>query len=189
MTDPDRSPRPKAPRKITAAYLERAALFYLERYASSVENLRRVLMDKVRRSCHYHGDGLEEAAAFIDPLLEKLVSKGLLNDQDYGQMRALSLHRRGTSLRAIRLKLAQKGLSEDAITKSLTGLEEEIDSGNLERDAAINLAKRRRMGPWRSPEKREAYRDKDLAAMARAGFGYDLSRDIIDAETSEDLSD
>ncbi len=39
MPPDDAKPRP--PRPVTAAYLERAALAYHERYASSSENLRR----------------------------------------------------------------------------------------------------------------------------------------------------
>jgi regulatory protein len=81
----------------------------------------------------------------------------------------------------------EKGLSEDDITYALDALEEETQSENLERDAAIALARRRRLGPWRLPEKREDMKEKDLAAMARAGFSYDLARDVIEAESIEEL--
>mgnify|MGYP007004680707 CR=1 FL=1 len=43
-------------------------------------------------------------------------------------------------------------------------------------------AKRRRLGPWRRPGTREAHRDRDLAAMARAGFPYGLGRRVIEAD-------
>ncbi|MDE0409722.1 MAG: RecX family transcriptional regulator, partial [Alphaproteobacteria bacterium] len=44
------------------------------------------------------------------------------------------------------------------------------------------LARRRRLGPWRDPAERAARRQKDLAAMARAGFRLDVARQVIDAE-------
>ena len=54
MTD-DEKPR-KPPRQVTPAYLQRAALAYLERYASSAENLRRVLKRKVDKRCRLRGE-------------------------------------------------------------------------------------------------------------------------------------
>ena len=52
----------RGPRRITPSYLENAALFYLERYATSVAHFRRVLMNKVRRSARFHGTDVEEGA-------------------------------------------------------------------------------------------------------------------------------
>jgi len=48
-------------------------------------------------------------------------------------------------------------------------------------------ARRRRLGPYRMPEVRAERRDKDLAALARAGFDYDTARRVIEAETLDDL--
>jgi regulatory protein len=47
--------------------------------------------------------------------------------------------------------------------------------------AARALARRRRLGPYR-PGERAPYRDKDLAALARAGFRYDVARAVVDGE-------
>ena len=47
--------RRRVPRKATPKRLERVALHYLERYSSSSENLRRVLMRRVERSARAHG--------------------------------------------------------------------------------------------------------------------------------------
>jgi regulatory protein len=43
------------------------------------------------------------------------------------------------------------------------------------------VARRRRLGPYR-PAERATFREKDLAALARAGFGFALARSVIDAE-------
>ena len=50
---PDR--KRAAPAKITATSLNNIALHYLERFASSAENLRRVLLRRVRRAAAHHG--------------------------------------------------------------------------------------------------------------------------------------
>lgn len=177
----------KIPKPITKQSLRNAALRYIDRFATSRENLRQVLMRRVQKSNYYHDTSIQEGIDWIEELLNKLEEAKLINDALYAEGRASSLHRKGSSIKVIRLKLMEKGLSEENITHALDALAEETQSTNLERDAAIALARRRRLGPWRDPEKREDLKQKDLAAMARAGFSYDLARDIIEATSVEEL--
>ncbi len=51
-----------------------------------------------------------------------------------------------------------------------------------EQRAAAALARRRRLGPYRAAEDRKDHRLRDLAAMARAGFAYDVAKKVIDAK-------
>ena len=51
------------------------------------------------------------------------------------------------------------------------------------------LARRRRLGPFRLPEQRADRRTKDLAAMARAGFAFDVARKVIDATDPDALDE
>lgn len=185
----DTRPEPKIPKPVTQQSLRNAALRYVDRFATSRDNLRSVLMRRVHTSHHHHDTSIEEAVIWIEELLDKLEKAKFINDQSYAEMRAGSLHRKGNSVRVISMKLKEKGLSEDNISKALDTLRLETDSTNLERDAALILAKRRRMGPWRAPEKRAEMKDKDLARLARAGFSYDLAREIIEAETVAELED
>ena len=164
-----------APARITPSYLENAALHYLERFASSRANLRRVLMRKVDRSLAHWGGEREPAAALVDVVLAKLSGLGYLDDAAYAAQKAASLHRRGRPARGIRAALAAKGVEAAAVDDALAGL----DAPDL--SAAINLARRRRLGPFRTDDAREAMRQKDLAALARAGFDYDTARRVIDA--------
>jgi len=177
----------KIPRPLTKESLRHKALRYIDRFATSRENLRNVLMRHVQTSNYYHETSIQDGIDWIEDLLNKLEAANFINDARYAEGRAGALHRKGTSQRVIRMKLMEKGLSENHIAQALTALKEETQSENLERDAALALAKRRKLGPYRLPEKREAYKEKDLAAMARAGFSYDLARDIIEAESVEDL--
>jgi hypothetical protein len=54
--DGDKRRERKPPRRITADYLQRAAMHYLERYSAPAAQLRRVLARKVALSCRFHGD-------------------------------------------------------------------------------------------------------------------------------------
>lgn len=180
----------RAPRKITPAYLERAALHHLERFASSSENLRRVLDRRVLRSARHHGTDPDEATPWIDALIERFRSSGLLDDVAYATGRAVSLFRRGDSQRAIRAKLAAKGVGPDDIDRALEALRDETGASalsggdsrdpSLDEQAAANYVRRRRIGPHRPPEAREANRQRDLAALARAGFSYDVAIAALD---------
>lgn len=177
----------RPPKRVTPQYLENAALHYLERFASSSANLRRVLMRRVDRSVQEHGTDREEAAKWVDDLLERCQRSGLLDDAGYARMKAESLHRRGASTRSIREKLAAKGVARDAVDGALERVREDVEGGDLDLAAALALARRRRLGPYRAPESRAAHRDKDLAALGRAGFAYEIARRVVDAEDTAEL--
>src|SRR3546814_13752721 len=85
--DAKRQRHRKGPRKATADSLANAALFYLQRYASSAENLRRVLMRRVERSVRAHGTDRAEGAALVDRLVARYREAGLLDDGAYAEMR------------------------------------------------------------------------------------------------------
>lgn len=186
-----RKPRwPRRPRKATAAYLERVALWYLERYAASTASLRRVLERRVDRSAKEHGTDPGEGRAAIRDLIERFERSGLLDDRRFAESRARSLHERGTSVRMIRSKLMAKGIAADLIDGAIETLSEDLgdDVGDLNAAAAVRYARRRRLGVFRDPERRAERRERDLAAMARAGFDFDTARRIVDAEDPDDIA-
>lgn len=170
---------PAAARPVTAAYLERAAMAYLERYASSGENLRRVLERKVRRRCRERGEDPESFMPLIAETLRKLATSGLVDDVRYAEGRVASLRRRGGSTRAIAAKLAAKGVGREVAQDAIAAHEGD------DVEAARALARRRRLGPHRSRD-REAHRDKDVASLARAGFSLRVAKAVVDAEGDED---
>ncbi len=175
----------RRPRKVTAKSLDNAALHYLQRFATSAENLRRVLMRRVERSARAHETDRDEGAAHVDALVERFVSAGLVDDRVYAEGRALSLHRRGTAARVIRGRLRQKGVGDDDIEAALATVAEENPDGDLA--AAVNLARRRRLGPYRSTGPEPDRRQRDLAALARAGFSYDIARRVLDGDGVDEI--
>jgi regulatory protein len=173
-------------RPLTAASLENAALHYLSRFASSSGNLRRVLMRKVARTARASG-GEDDGAAgakMVDGIIARYLDSGLLNDRAYAAQTATSLARRGASRFAIAGKLAQKGVDAEIAAEAIAALEE---PGTSELAAACALVRRRRLGPYRAPGKRAEFRAKDLASLARAGFGVDLARRVLTAPDIETL--
>lgn len=177
------TPRRKAPKKATARHLENAGRHYLGRFASSAANFRRVMMRRVDRSARAHGTDREAGAAMVDELVARFAGAGLLDDATYARGRALTLFRRGASRRAIRGALNSKGVGGDDIDAALAHLADEAAEPELA--AALTYAKRRRLGPFRAPSERETRRQKDLAALARVGFGYGVARQVIEAVSPE----
>jgi regulatory protein len=175
----------KPPRPVTAVSLENAAVYYLSRFASSSGNLRRVLMRKVARGARNAEGQAEIGAQMVDALIARYLEKGLLNDHTYAAQAASSLARRGASRYSIAGKLAQKGVDRELVSQTISDLDEEGESSELA--AACALARRKRMGPYRTPDKRSDFRDKDLASMARAGFRLDLARRVLQAKDVEAL--
>lgn len=181
MADSERPPgqgaRPaRAPRRINADYLQRAALHYLERYAAPAAQLRRVLARKIAVSCRYHDQDPALHAEALDDVVARCVASGLVDDRRFAEARAATLRRRGQSSRSVAAKLAAKGVARE--------LASEFASADADQEiaAARAAAKRRRLGPWRRQDDRAAARQKDLAALARLGFGYATARAVIDGD-------
>jgi len=169
----------------TPERLERVALFHLERYATSVANLRRLLLRRVARAAEVHGDDPAEGAAAVEALLVRLQAAGLLDDRLYAEARAFGLNRRGASSRGIGARLAAKGVGAEDIARALDSLAGEFARPDLA--AALAFARRRRLGPYRPADARATARTKDLASLGRQGFSYGLAVTVIDAEDPEAL--
>jgi len=188
--------RARGPRKATPKHLENAALHYLGRFASSAENLKRVLMRKVQRSARIHGTDVDEDRATVERLVAQFARAGLVDDAAYAAARAASLHRRGAAPKLIAARLREKGVAAEPIADVLKALGDG-GAADVELAAAINLARRRRLGPYsprgrakgRATDKRRAGREREkaLAALARAGFSYDVARRVIDADDTDEL--
>lgn len=167
----------KQPRKVSARYLENAALHYLKRYSATVSQLRQVLMRRVDRSVRFHGGERTEAVGWVNALVEKLVRDGLVNDTAYAEVKAHSLRASGRSARVIAQKLKLKGVAKEVVAEQVA-----VASAEVSEDAAALIwARKKRLGPFRRDLKTRAdNRQRDLASLARAGFSFALAKKIID---------
>jgi regulatory protein len=184
---------------VERAWLEAAALFYLERYQASAESLRRVLMRRIwRRQRLERGrsvgepeaseGGSVEAQMMVDALIDRYLAAGILDDRAFTRAKVGTLHRRGYSKRAIAVRLRAKGGERDLITHELAADDGELRPGG-DLGAAVALARRRRLGPFRSGD-HAAMAARDLAVLCRAGFEPRLARRVIgcvDEPALEDL--
>ena len=157
-------------------------MHYLERYSSSSTNLRRVLMRRIHRSIAHWGDDLETAIGCLDLVLSKLTRLGYLDDSRYALARAGVLRARGGSTLKVKAGLAAKGVNKELIDMALSQLAERGDGGDLE--AAFVYARKRRLGPYRISG-RDEFRDRDLAALGRAGFSWAVAKRVVDTRQDE----
>lgn len=188
------APRParaarKLPRKVSAQSLENVALYYLARFSAPSAHLRRVLLRRVEQSVRAHDTDPAEGHRLVDALIERFCRSGLLDDTAYAAGKARSLRRRGTSRVVIGRSLRAKGLSAEQVERAMAGLADEAAAASgADSDviAAARLAQRKRLGPFRAAARADA-RNRDMAALARAGFSYDVARRTIDAESADTL--
>lgn len=170
-------------RDIGPELIERWALHYLGRYASSAENLRRVLMRRARR---FSAETAPAATELIDALIARYRQSGLIDDAAYAAARVQSLHRHGESMRAMRARLAAKGVAAADATEAISRLRTVAPDPDLV--AACAFARRRRLGPYR----RSAIdHSRELAAFARAGFSRRIAEAVLacaDVEAVEALA-
>ncbi len=177
----------KPPKKATARHLENVALWYLQRFAASADSLRKVLMRRVEKSARAHDTDRDEGAAFVEDIIARFRKSSLLDDRVYAEGRTLSLHRRGISTHGIHARLAAKGVGAEDIDAALTTLRDQTDNPDLA--AAIAYARRRRIGPYRTRGDRDELKERDLAALARQGFGYHIARRVIEATNIAELEE
>jgi regulatory protein len=167
---------------VDGALIERWALAYLGRFSSSAENLRRVLLRRVRKRLPDDRVAATRAAAVIDMLIARYRVSGLLDDAAYAAGRARARLRRGQSLRTIRAGLAAKGVAAEDAETAIAALGDEAGDPNLV--AAVVFARRRRLGPYR---RAPAETVKELAAFARAGFARAAAEAVLRCTTPDEV--
>jgi regulatory protein len=114
----------------------------------------------------------------------RATSSGLIDDPSFAVQRARSLVRRGKAPSQVKSALAAKGIESDDAAQAMVTLGDEM--ADIGRTAALNLARRRRLGPFRQSARAE-HRERDLATLARAGHPYELARWVVDAVDGETL--
>ena len=183
-------PRRKHIKVQTPEYLSNVALYYLSRFAASEASLRRVLENRLRRAAMAHPSFADDKAAqenlrqAIDTIVAQHKRTGVLDDVAYADMKVRSQRRSGRSARRITQQLQLKGIAAEIIAAALKPNDDEENGEDAERKAALAFARRRGLGPFRKSQKDlpDNVRRKDFATMARAGFAYDTTRDVLGGE-------
>jgi regulatory protein len=157
--------RPAKP--LDPARLEEMALAYVARFSTSAAKFERYLTRKLREK-GWEGEGEPPVAETV----ARYVELGYIDDESYARMKSGSLLRRGYGARRVNQALGQAGIAEE--------LRAEVAPRQVAaREAAATYARRRRFGPYGVAD--PATREKQLAAMVRAGHGFDAARALVDA--------
>ena len=146
------------------------AIYYLSKYSSSKKNLEFILKKKIRRLSD------EKKIRFhlyneIQIIIEKLEKLNLINDQVFVESKIQSLQYQAKSKNYIKQYLLQKGIDKQLIEEQISLFYE--NNKNLEKENALKFAKKRNL-----LDNDQDYQKK-LSKMARAGFNYDIAKEIL----------
>lgn len=165
------------------------AVHYLGRYTASRQRLREVLgRFAMRKLEHMPPTEVRDA---IDVVIEKCVSYGYVDDAQFAMTQVRSQRRQGRSRIGIKQRLRVHRLDSELIDAAF----EDVDNGITDADlmAALNYAKRRRLGPFKTRGHDDpSINQKHMASLARAGFAMTICSQIIGLEdpiAAEDLAD
>jgi regulatory protein len=183
MAPPSQSPRRtrerRAPRPLDAARLDELALAYVARFATSAAKLG----DYCRRKLRERGwTGQDEGSQPPDvgALVARFVAAGYVDDAAFARARTGSLLRRGYGERRIEQALRGAGIGDEDRQGAR-------HSQRAAREAALALLRKKGFGPFAKGElaSREQ-RQKQLAAMLRAGHPLDIARELLNAASEEE---
>jgi regulatory protein len=167
-----RSPKVKPP--LDADALQRAALFYAGRYATTRAKLATYLGRKLRER---GWSGAEPPP--VEELVERMATLGYVDDRAFASARASALSRRGYGARRVGAALREAGIAEEDAADA-----REIASSEAWQ-AALRFAQRRRIGPFSQTEADRPAREKALASMLRAGHPMGIARRFVAARSGE----
>lgn len=167
---------PRARPTLDSATLERLALGYVSRYATSRAKLRAYLIRKISERGWVEGeDGTPRGEEVIDGLVQRFAERGYVDDRALAEARARSMTARGYGARRLASELHALGISEGDAAGA------RVDAGEHVWDAALRFAQRRRIGPFAVTAADEAGRRRAFAAMMRAGHAPEIAKRIIAA--------
>ena len=146
------------------------AIYYLSKYSSSKKNLEFILKKKIRRLSdekqnrfHLYNE--------IHVIIEKLEKLNLINDQVFVESKIQSLQYQAKSKNYIKQYLLQKGIDKQLIEEQISLFYE--NNKNLEKENALKFAKKRNL------INNDQDYQKKLSKLARAGFSYDIAKEIL----------
>ncbi|MEP1423072.1 MAG: regulatory protein RecX [Erythrobacter sp.] len=179
----------KKVRPLDETSLRDLALSYCARFATTGAKLEGYLARKLReRGVAEDGEGRVQTPD-VPALVARLIELGYVDDGAYARSKTRDLTARGYGARRVEQALWAAGVDEHT-------REETAPNEAETRRAAILLAKKRRFGPFArhidedvSEQAAHKRRDKQVAAMLRAGHKFDHIAFILDAREEGDIDE
>ena len=150
--------------------LMKYAVNYLSKFSSSKKNLEKILKSKVQRLTKDKKQRFNLYSQ-IDDIIILLEKNKLINDENYCQSKIRLLVSQFKSKKFIENYLFSKGINKLTINDQLYNFES--DNNEWEKKSALYFAKKKNF--FNSDENIQ----KKLSKMARAGFPYEISKDVL----------
>jgi regulatory protein len=169
---------PRARPALDQPALERLALGYAGRYATS----RAKLADYLRRKLAergWTGEGDPPVAAIV----ARFAELGYVDDRALADAKARALGARGYGERRLAAALGGLGIGEDDARDARES------AGEAAWATALRYAERKRIGPFSDHVADEKQRRRAFGAMMRAGHSVDHARRILAAAPGADIAD
>jgi regulatory protein len=164
---PPRSRSSRPPPPLDARALEQLALRYVERFATTRGKLAHYLARKIRER------GWDGEPADIAALTQRFAERGYVDDRGFAAMKGAALTRSGYGVRRVADALRAAGVAEPDAATALA------EARAAAWDSALKLARRRRIGPFADAVPDPRTRERQMAALLRAGHGMDIARRIL----------
>ncbi len=156
--------------------IERLALRYVERFATTRAKLATYLNGKIRQR------GFDGTPPDTTIIAERFASAGYIDDRAFGEARARAMARRGLGARRVSGALRHAGINEDDSAAIAPAIADRAA------EAAVTFARKRRIGPFADQLADRPTREKHVAAMIRAGHDFGLARRIATMAPGEDVT-
>lgn len=164
-----RARQPRRPRPpLDEAALKELGLAYVARFATS----RGKLADYLRRKLYERGWG-GSGDPPVARIVEWATEAGFIDDKAYALAKAQSLGGRGFGERRVGQALRAAGIEEE------DGAAARDFSRETAREAALRFARRKRIGPFGPNPLDRRDSERAMAAMIRAGHGFELAKQVL----------
>ena len=185
--DQQKAKKRRKPKEPTPRWLRDQALRYLDRFSTTARKMHTHLYKKAEPALVLFDLDEADLRAAIDTEIAKLVASGFINDREYAASKARVMAKQGKSLNQIRRKLMDLEVSEDIQEAAISGLGE--NSEGLDIAAAAVYVRKRKFGPYKPEETRQARWEKEMGSLARNGFSYTVASRVLAMETVEAIED
>lgn len=169
LSHSSRSAGSRRPAPLDQAALERLALRYVERFATTRGKLSAYLARKIRER-GWEGPATDPAA-----VAERMATLGYVDDRGFADQKGAALGRRGYGARRVAETLRAAGLDADDAASAVA--QARVSAW----ESALHLARRKRIGPFADVPADAAQRARQIGQMLRAGHAPPLARRIVEA--------